>query len=183
MAYQGRPDPQSHGLRPGTTLYDIRRTGSARDCITKVLHPISRTYIAVKGVLDSGAFTNVGSLQLHAELCSPLRKLSKDVFMKLPSGEVIPSLRAGRMTVRAENEGEGFEVFPDILVYLVDNPNWNELLIGRPALKDSSLLPEQNFRSNQKSDQPGNNNNNKSSNWKSSNQDGGQTQSNNQNQK
>lgn len=37
-------------------------------------------------------------------------------------------------------------VFSNVLVFLVDHPDWTELLIGRTTLKKNNLLRSQNFK-------------------------------------
>ena len=52
----------------------------------------------------------------------------------------------GQITVRIYFDKNSFETFQRMTVYLVDNPNWTELLIGRPTLKQKNLLPSQMMR-------------------------------------
>ena len=138
-------DPSDFNLKKDAKVFSLKRTGNALDCIVKALNPVTRTYETVKGCLDSGAYTTCGNFDLHQHLCKSIRQMKGEVFLQLPNGQLIPAYRAALMDLRAETSADTFENFPNTLVFLVKDKNWTELLIGRPTLIRSNLLPEQNF--------------------------------------
>jgi len=71
--------------------------------------------------------------------------VNKDVYLKLPNGELISIKKYGIIDIRVETGDSNFTYFQNVMVFLVQDNKWTELLIGRPTLRKYHLLPEQNF--------------------------------------
>ena len=137
---------QQYRLPPTVKIYDISRTGEAIACEFKVVNQISKAIEIIMGHLDSGAFTTAGSYRIHAPFCKDIRDVTKETYLVLPNKECIRATKIGIMDVTVTNQDNQSIQFTNVLVFLVENEHWNELLIGRPTLKQYNLLPEQNFR-------------------------------------
>ena len=139
-------DPLQYGFPIDSRLYDLKRTGEAKECSLLAWHPEKKSFIPVQGCLDSGAYASVGSYDLHHIFCHKISPVKGEVRLKLPNGEIIFPYKVGVIDVKAQNDPEDFEIFKNVLIFLVKHPQWNELLIGKPTLKGKKLLPEQNFQ-------------------------------------
>ena len=68
-----------------------------------------------------------------------------EVYFVLPRGTLVQIHKCGPIDFAATNNHGETEVFIDTLVFLCEDPNWTEFLVGRPTLRRKLLLPEQNF--------------------------------------
>lgn len=72
--------------------------------------------------MDSGSFTTAGSLEHRSRFCKQLRPVRGEVNMKLPSGQIVPAVKAGIMDIQASYEGKHI-LFGNTLVFMVSNPS------------------------------------------------------------
>lgn len=63
----------------------------------------------------------------------------------MPNDSVEQATKSGILDIEVISPEGGKMKFTNVLIFLVDLPNWKELLIGRPTLKKYYLLPEQNM--------------------------------------
>ncbi len=81
-------NPRDYGLSPGVNVYDVGRTGAAKNAKLRLWCQQRNQWIQVDGCLDSGCFTNCGSLQLHGQYCRVLKEVTGTVYMKMPNGQL-----------------------------------------------------------------------------------------------
>lgn len=145
---------QQYQIPQDALLFFVFRTSNAVDVQISVVDPQTNQNVVVAGVLDSGAWTTAGSFELHANYCRAIKDVERNIFLVLPNKQVIQVRKAGIMNVTATNNQGVSCLFNDVLVFLVEDKSWTELLIGRPTLRQRGLLPSQNFdRANAKNNE------------------------------
>ena len=98
----------------------------------------------VRGILDSGSGTTVGSIQHHKHLFPYTRPVRNIVRLQLINKEEYLAKEVGHLRIRViDATGKIHEFQEAAMVFLVDSPSWDELIIGYPTLKAQGLLPEQ----------------------------------------
>ena len=138
--------PTDFNLPHNAVLYDLNKTGFVDDSVKLWSISTNNKKTLLQGCLDSGCHTTAGSLSLHGSLCTRLLPLKKPTYFLLPNGSIEEGARVGFMNVLVLNETTNVELFmSNILVFLINNPHWKELLIGRPTLHYYKLLPSQNL--------------------------------------
>lgn len=110
-------------------------------------------WIPVSGTLDSGAEGNVAPASLRDQ-ASQVYTMSTPVRYQLPNGTVLETTSEGRLLVQSTTgNGTPFH-FGSIPVHFIEDPNWKQLLVGRPTLSRHNLLPEQAISRLQEQQQP-----------------------------
>ena len=66
--------------------------------------------------------------------------MSKETYLVLTNKEWIRATKIGILDVTVTNQANQSLYFTNVLVFLVNNENWNELLFVRPALKQVTNL-------------------------------------------
>lgn len=85
----------------------------------------------VDGCADTGCDTSTGSVQKHAHLCQRVWEfIGRETVVRTASNDTFKVTKQGIMTLRVN----GVKVKEDVLVMLVDAPEWPKLLIGRNAM-------------------------------------------------
>ena len=139
-----------YGLSREATLYVLCKTGHAISCTFTVKDKYGNV-ANIAGHLDSGAYTTAGSYRLHSPYCKNIRDVQGEVYLVLPNKTCIQSHKMGTMDIVATNDQQQTMQFKNVMVNLVEDDNWSDLLIGRPTLRYHNLLPEQNFNTSNRS--------------------------------
>ena len=137
----------ANNVREGVAEYEedaiIRVKKVSTNSITIQVPPTPYNWTVVRGCLDSGCDRTVGSYAKLQGLCNNLQPPRRVKMLELPQGTQIPMKAVGKTYIRVILQGaEPFDFGPT-LIFLVDDPNWKDLLIGRDALAKYGLLPEQ----------------------------------------
>jgi len=95
----------------------------------------------VEGCADTGCDTTAGSVQKHAHLCQRIWPfIGRPTTVRTASNTSFRVTKQGIMRLRVN----GTEVREDVMVMLVDAPNWPKLLVGRNATKRFNIVPNSN---------------------------------------
>ena len=136
-------DAQSSGEKMRTvnvnSTTETRLTDTEIDCLNK-----EDTYQRVDpACLDTGCTAEgVGGIQKHKALCEYTWRLKKPVKIVVADKREHICTMQGCMWLRLKYKGYEYNL-GKVNVYLVDDPNWDELLIGELTLKRHRLLPTQ----------------------------------------
>ncbi|MCG8322080.1 MAG: hypothetical protein MI921_21460 [Cytophagales bacterium] len=88
-------------------------------------------WVNVKGILDSGSATTVGSLQHHKHLFVETQPVRNIVKIQLINKQQLLAKEIGRINIRVIDSNQVKHEFNrPALVFLVDSPEWEELIIG-----------------------------------------------------
>ena len=150
LANRGPYNYQNRG--PGDRFYRVNRLAIGTilpRATVQVLNPQNR-WTTVNGILDSGSGTTVGSLQHHKSLFRFTRPVRNNVKIQLVNKQAYKAQEVGRIRLKViDTAGNEREFKEEVLVFLVDDPEWTELIIGFPTLRRENLLPEQQINNNQ----------------------------------
>ena len=138
--------------RPVDHLYRVNRLAIGTVLPRATIHVLNpqNIWTKVKGILDSGSGTTVGSLQHHKSLFRFTRPVRNNVKIQLVNKQTYIAQEVGRIRLKViDTAGNEREFKEDVLVFLVDDPEWSELIIGFPTLRRENLLPEQQLNNNQ----------------------------------
>ena len=121
--------------------------------VTIQISPTRSSWTAVRGCLDSGCDKTVGSYKLLQHLCNNLQPPHTVRMLELPQGTQVPVKAVGRSHLRILMQGEEPFDFGATLIFLVDDPKWEDVLIGRDTLGRFNLLPEQQLENRKANDE------------------------------
>ena len=100
----------------------------------------------VPGILDSGSGTTVGSLQNHRHLLKQTRPVKNRVTIQLVNKDQFLAKEVAKVRMRVIDSCNRVREFSnEVTVFLVDAPEWKELIVGFPTLRREGLLPEQHL--------------------------------------
>ena len=124
----------------------IRQTDSAPVRFVEMRND-SNKWTKTPGILDSGSGRTVGSLQLHKRFCGAVQPLRKN--MKVVLGDNVSSHEVsaiGTAVSRVKVDDMDPVHLGEVRIFLIDNPDWKNLYIGREVLAKLEALPEQVLR-------------------------------------
>lgn len=102
--------------------------GDAQKDIVKAF--VNNEWVEVNGIVDSGCTTTTGSIQQHAKYCKTVFPyLGPKCRVRIADNSTLEVTKEGIMHVKVN----GVEI-EDMLVKLVDAPEWPKLLIGRNSM-------------------------------------------------
>ena len=140
------------GRNTGQYLYQVNRLAVGTvlpRAVVQVMTP-DGNWTNIKAILDSGSGTTCGSLQHHRKLFKTTRPVTNVVKLQLVNREQYIAKEYGRLDTRViDVEQKVYNFKKPIMVFLVDAPQWEELIIGYPTLRNEGLLPEQNLKKSQ----------------------------------
>ena len=97
----------------------------------------------VKGSLDSGASATVAGWQKHGHMIVDVEDPRYDRYVELPDKTTKKIIKVGRMQIRAILQNGSVKTFQPLRVFLVDDVNWDWVLVGWNDLARHSATPEQ----------------------------------------
>eukprot|EP00924_Labyrinthula_sp_SR-Ha-C_P003640 augustus_masked-scaffold_3-processed-gene-1.52-mRNA-1 protein AED:1.00 eAED:1.00 QI:0/-1/0/0/-1/1/1/0/456 len=97
----------------------------------------------VKGVLDSGAGQTIGSIKSHERFCSMIFPPYSNLQVKLANNTPIPVVKVGDITVRVRVHHAEPVHLGKMRIFMVDDPNFETIYIGRDTLFKIGAMPEQ----------------------------------------
>lgn len=94
----------------------------------------------VSGTLDSGASQSVGPFTSLYNLRKSVVVLNEPTEVRLADSKTRYPVKAAITTDIHVTYGDYKKQLKDVVIYLVEVPSWNELLVGLPALRDAGML-------------------------------------------
>ena len=121
--------------------------------VTIQISPTRNNWTPVRRCLDSGCDKTVGSYRLLQGLCNNLQPPHTVRMLELPQGTQAPVKAVGRSYLRVLMQGEEPFDFGATLIFLVDEPKWEDAYIGRDTRGRFNLFPEQQLENKKANDE------------------------------
>ena len=116
------------------------RAAKLHDIQIYAKHVETGKYEQVQGLLDTGATRNVGCLSKLRAYCKVLEEPRRISYIEFPDLTTKPVKLVGRIDIRL-HQGQTELGIGEQLVFLVDDPSWQDLLIGKLTIDKYNLSP------------------------------------------
>ena len=101
-------------------------------------------YSEVQGLLDTGSNRNVGSLAKMRPYCKILEMPRRLTQVEFPDLSTKPVKFVGRIEVILKQDSTKLNIGEQV-VFLVDDPKWQDLFIGKRVIEQFNLTPDLNL--------------------------------------